>query len=309
MATTVAPPEPLGTAAAPQQPGAPPRPRPSLSSRLVKATSHGPIYVLLIVTAVLWLLPTLGHFVASFRTTADNGARGWWTAITEPSQLTLENYRHVLSDNRIVDSLWNTVLISVPATVLVVVLGAMAAYAFAWIPFPGRDPLFLVVVAMLVVPLQVALIPIARLYGWLGIFGDLAGVIMFHVAFGLPLAVFLLRNFFAGIPGELMEAARMDGAGDTRIFLRVVMPLGFPALASLAIFQFLWTWNDLLVGLVFANPGNRPVTVAIQQQTEEFGLNLNVIAPAAMLSMVVPLIVFLAFQRYFVEGLLAGSNR
>jgi alpha-glucoside transport system permease protein len=309
MATTVAPPEPAPAPAGDAALGPPPKHRRSLAARLVKASSHGPIYVLLIITAVLWLLPTLGLFVASFRTTADNGARGWWTAITEPSQLTLENYRQVLSNNRIVDSLWNTVLISVPATIAVLVLGAMAAYAFAWIPFRGRDPLFLVVVAMLVVPLQVALIPVARLYGWLGIFGDMLGVIAFHVAFGLPLAVFLLRNFFAGIPGELMEAARMDGASDARIFLRVVMPLGFPALASLAIFQFLWTWNDLLVGLVFANPGNRPVTVAIQQQTEEFGLNLNVIAPAAMLSMAVPLVVFLAFQRYFVQGLLAGSNR
>ena len=126
---------------------------------------------------------------------------------------------------------------------------------------------------------------------------------------GSGLGLFLLRNFFAGIPAELMEAARMDGAGDARIFLRVVLPLGFPALASLAIFQFLWTWNDLLVGLVFASPGNRPITVAIQQQTEEFGLNLDVIAPAAFLSMIVPLIVFLAFQRYFVQGLLAGSSR
>jgi alpha-glucoside transport system permease protein len=261
------------------------------------------------VTAVAWLLPTLGLFFASLRTTTENTDRGWWTAVFEPSQLTLQNYRDVLSDSRIVDSLWNTVFITVPATLLVLVIGAMAAYAFAWIPFPGRDGLFLAVIALLVVPLQVALIPVAKLYGWLGIFGDIVGVVMFHVAFGLPLAVFLLRNFFAGIPGELLEAARMDGASDARIFLRIVLPLGFPALASLAIFQFLWTWNDLLVGLIYANPGNRPVTVAIQQQTEEFGLNLNVIAPAAFLSMVVPLIVFLAFQRYFVQGLLAGSNR
>jgi alpha-glucoside transport system permease protein len=275
----------------------------------VAATAHAPVYLILAVTAVVWILPALGLFVASLRTTAANAERGWWTAIFEPSQLTLQNYRDVLADSRIVDSLWNTVLIAVPATVLVVAIGAMAAYAFAWIPFPGRDWLFLAVVALLVVPLQVALIPVARLYGWLGIFGDIPGVVAFHVAFGLPLAVFLLRNFFAGIPAELLEAARIDGAGDTRIFLRVVLPLAFPALASLAIFQFLWTWNDLLVGLVFASPANQPITVAIQQQTEEFGLNIGVIAPAAFLSMLVPLVVFLAFQRYFVQGLLAGSSR
>ncbi len=288
---------------------APPRPRRTLAARLVAATARGPLYVFLVAVAVLWLLPTFGLFIASLRTNADNAADGWWTALTKPSQLTLDNYREVLSDSRIVDSLWNTVLITVPTTLLVILIGSMAAYAFAWIPFPGRDALFLVVVALLVVPLQVGLIPVAKLFGWLGIFGDMTGVVLFHTDYGLPLAVFLLRNFFAGIPGELLEAARMDGASDARIFVRVVMPLGMPALASLAIFQFLWTWNDLLVGLVFASPDNRPVTVAIQQRTEEFGNNLDVIAPAAFLSMIVPLIVFLAFQRSFVQGLLAGSNR
>jgi alpha-glucoside transport system permease protein len=265
--------------------------------------------VILLVISVMWLLPTIGLFIASFRTNADNGATGWWTVFTKPSQLTLENYRKVLQNSGITSSLWNTVLISVPTTLLVLLIGAMAGYAFAWIPFRGRDPLFLVVVALLVVPLQIALIPISELFGTLHLFGTIPGVVLFHTAFGLPFAVFLLRNFFAGIPSELMEAARMDGASEARIFARVVMPLGVPAMASLAIFQFLWTWNDLLVGLVFAGPDNRPITVAIQQQTEEFGLNLDVIAPAAFLSMVIPLIIFLAFQRYFVQGLLAGSGK
>ena len=204
-------------------------------------------------------------------------------------------------------SFWNTVLITVPTTVLVVLIAALAAYAFAWVDFPGRDAAFLVVVALLVVPIQVALIPVARMYGDIGIYGDILGVVLFHVAFGLPFAIFLLRNFFVGIPRDLLEAARMDGAGELTIFLRVVLPLGLPAIASLAIFQFLWVWNDMLVALVFARPESAPLTIAIREQTRQFGSNLDVIAPGAFLSMIVPLVVFFAFQRYFVQGVLAGS--
>src|SRR5207237_10936311 len=165
----------------------------------------------------------------------------------QPAQLTLTTYRTLFHNGDMVHSLRNTVEITVPATVLVVVIAALAAYAFAWMRFPGVDALFLVVVGLLVVPLQVALIPVAQLYARLHLFGTLPGVILFHVAFGLPFAVFLLRNFFVGIPRELLEAARMDGAGEWTIFTRVVLPLGFPAVASLAIFQFLWVWNCLLV--------------------------------------------------------------
>jgi alpha-glucoside transport system permease protein len=168
---------------------------------------------------------------------------------------------------------------------------------------------FLLVVALLVVPLQVALIPLAKLFGDLGIFGDLSGVVLFHTAFGLPFAIFLLRNFFAGIPREMLEAARIDGAGELRIFLKVILPIGLPAIASLAIFQFLWTWNDLLVGLVFAGSDNQPLTVAIREETRQFGTNIDVIAPAAFFSLIVPLAVFFAFQRYFVQGLLAGAEK
>ncbi len=167
--------------------------------------------------------------------------------------------------------------------------------------------LFLLVVGLLVVPLQVALIPVARLFGDIGIFGRIPGVVLFHVAFGLPFAIFLLRNFFIGIPHELLEAARMEGASEMTVFLRVVMPLGLPAIASLAIFQFLFVWNDLLVALVFAGPQNAPLTVAIREQTRQFGSNLDVIATGAFVSMIVPLAVFFAFQRYFVQGILAGS--
>jgi len=284
-------------------------PREPWTTRAVRAVSTGPLHVLLIAIALFWLLPTIGLFVASLRSADANATNGWWNAIGEPSQLTWDNYRELFDNPDIVDSFWNTVSITVPTTVLVVVIAALAAYAFAWVPFPGRDLTFLLVVSLLVVPLQVALIPLARLFGDLGIFGDLSGVVLFHVAFGLPFAIFLLRNFFAGIPREMLEAARMDGAGELRIFLRVILPIGLPAIASLAIFQFLWTWNDLLVGLVFAGSEHAPLTVAIREETRQFGTNIDVIAPGAFLSLLVPLIVFFAFQRYFVQGLLAGAEK
>jgi alpha-glucoside transport system permease protein len=154
---------------------------------------------------------------------------------------------------------------------------------------------------------QIALIPLSKLFGQLGIFGSITGVVLFHTAFGLPFAIFLLRNFFAEIPRELLEAARLDGAGELRLFFTVVMPLGGPALASLAIFQFLWVWNDMLIALIFASPDSAPITVALQQQVRQFGANVDVLAPGAFISMAVPLVVFFAFQRQFVSGLMAGS--
>ncbi len=173
--------------------------------------------------------------------------------------------------------------------------------------FPGRDAWFMVVVGLLVVPVQVALIPVAELFGAIGLFETTPGVILFHTAFGLPFAVFLLRNFFAEIPRELLEAARLDGANEIRLFTRVVLPLGGPAIASLGIFQFLWVWNDLLVALIFADSGSPPITVALQQEVRQFGNNIDVLAPGAFLSMVVPLVVFFAFQRQFVSGVMAGA--
>ncbi len=182
----------------------------------------------------------------------------------------------------------------------------MAAYAFAWIDFPGREITFVVVVALLVVPLQMALIPAARLFGGVGIFGTVWAAILFHIAFGLPFAIFLLRNFFIGLPGDLLEAARIDGASEVQIFRRIILPLGMPAIASLLIFQFIWTWNDLLVGLTFAGE-QTPLNVYIQSQMRTYGTSIDVIAPGTFISMLVPLLVFFAFQRYFVQGILAGS--
>ncbi|MFI9150009.1 carbohydrate ABC transporter permease [Streptomyces sp. NPDC053367] len=279
----------------------------SLGGRLVGWVSGSLVRVFLVVVGLFWLVPTIGLLLSSLRTPEDMNDSGWWTVFTEPAQLTVDNYQKLLDNPDITDSLVNTVLITVPATVLVVVVAALAGYAFAWMEFPGRDWWFLAVVGLLVVPVQVALIPIAELFGKLGLFGSILGVVLFHVGFGLPFAVFLLRNFFAEIPRELLEAARLDGAGELRLFARVVMPLAAPAIASLAIFQFLWVWNDMLVALVFTDAGSQPITVALQTQVRQFGNNIDVLAPGAFISMVIPLAVFFAFQRQFVSGVMAGA--
>jgi alpha-glucoside transport system permease protein len=201
-------------------------------------------------------------------------------------------------------ALETTAYIAIGNTLLVVVVGALAGYAFAWLDFPGRDWIFIGVIGLLVVPLQMALIPMFKLYDLLGISGSVLSVILFHAAFGLPFAIFLLRNFFVGIPKDILESARIDGASEIWIFLRLILPLGLPAIASLAIFQFLWTWNDLIVSLTF---GVTPITVWIFGQLREFATSIDIIAPASFISLIVPLVVFFAFQRYFVQGLLAGS--
>ncbi|MFG2477043.1 carbohydrate ABC transporter permease [Streptomyces fagopyri] len=279
----------------------------SLGSRLASGVSGGIVRVFLLLVGLFWLVPTIGLLLSSLRKPADMSASGWWKVFSEPSQLTVDSYQKLLENSDITNSLLNTVLITVPATLLVVVIGSLAGYAFAWMEFPGRDWWFLGTVGLLVVPVQVALIPIAELFGKIGIFGTIFGVILFHVGFGLPFAVFLLRNFFAEIPRELLEAARLDGAGELRLFVKVVMPLGGPAIASLGIFQFLWVWNDMLVALVFSDSGSQPITVALQTQVRQFGNNIDVLAPGAFISMVIPLAVFFAFQRQFVSGVMAGA--
>jgi alpha-glucoside transport system permease protein len=270
-----------------------------------KTLDSVPLHVFFIVAGALWALPAIGLLLTSLRPVDLFTVSGWWTTFSHPGQLSLDNYRHLFDSPLIAGSFVNSVLIAVPATVIPVICATLAAYAFTWLRFPGRTVLLLVLIALMVVPLQMALIPIAQIYGIVAPPG-IVRVFLFHAAFALPYATFLFRNFFIGIPHELLESARMDGATDARIFRRIILPLAFPAIASFAVFQFLWVWNDLLVGLVFAG-GTPPVTVAILQEMRNFGSSVDVISAASFLSLIPPLILFFAFQRYFVQGLLAGS--
>ncbi len=280
--------------------------RERLSAKVLRVIGKAPVHAVLIAVGLIWLVPTIGIFLTSLLAPEDFQEEGWWQIFSEPARLTFDNYDAVFTNKAITTSLVTTSIIAVGGTVLPILVAACAGYAFAWLDFPGRDWWFILVIALLVVPLQMALIPIFDLYNRVGIFDTRLSLILFHTAFGLPFAIFLLRNFFIGIPKDLMEAARIDGASELRIFVRLILPLGLPAIASLGIFQFLWTWNDLLIALVFGRE-TQPITVAIWSQLRAFGANIEIIAPATFVSLAIPLAVFFAFQRYFVQGLLAGS--
>jgi alpha-glucoside transport system permease protein len=283
-----------------------PRTDETTAQHVLRILGKAPINLVLLAIAVLWLVPTLGLFLTSLMSPDAFQRNGWWKVITHPHLASWQNYSDLIHNTNIPSSLWTTVEISLGGTMLPIMIAALAGYAFAWLDFPGRDWLFIGVIAMLVVPLQMALIPIFTLYDKLSLFDTVLGLILFHTAFGLPFAIFLLRNFFIGIPKDILESARIDGASEMKIFVRLILPLGLPAIASLAIFQFLWTWNDLLVALTFAR-NTQPITVAIYSNLRQFGSNIELIAPASFMSLIVPLAVFFAFQRYFVQGLLAGS--
>jgi alpha-glucoside transport system permease protein len=289
-------------AEAPARPGT----EDTTSARILRFLGKAPVQLVLILVGLLWLAPTFGLLITSLLAPADFSTEGWWQVFSDPGKLTWENYDAIFENDALIDSLWTTLVVAIGGTILPILVASLAGYAFAWLEFPGRDWLFIVVIALLVVPLQMALIPMFSLYNTMRIYDTVWSLILFHTAFGLPFAIFLLRNFFIGIPKDLMEAARIDGASEIRIFVRVIIPLGLPAIASLAIFQFLWTWNDLLVALTFGRE-TQPITVAIFSQLRQFGANIELIAPATFISLVIPLAVFFAFQRYFVQGLLAGS--
>jgi alpha-glucoside transport system permease protein len=281
-----------------------PRARESVAATILRALAKTPLQILLAAIGLLWLVPTIGLLVTSILPASEITTSGWWKIFAHPSLATFSNYSALFHNAGLIGALKTTAYIAVGNTALVVVVGALAGYAFAWLDFPGRDWLFIGVIGLLVVPLQMALIPMFRVYNTLHIGGTVLSVILFHAAFGLPFAVFLLRNFFIGIPKDILESARIDGANEIWIFLRLILPLGLPAIASLAIFQFLWTWNDLIVSLTF---GVAPITVWIFGQLRQFSSSIDIIAPASFISLVVPLVIFFAFQRYFVQGLLAGS--
>jgi alpha-glucoside transport system permease protein len=278
------------------------------SERLIRLVSRGPLHIALIGIAVLWLVPTVGLALTSFRKPPAIASSGWWHSFTQ-WDWTLHNYDSVITATGMGHAWVNSVIITVPATILPLTLGALAAFGFAWVPFPFRDTLFLLIVALMIVPIQTSLVPLLKLFANHGHLNNhYYGIWLAHTAFGLPLAVFLLRNFFFTLPNELIESARIDGASNLAIFRRIVVPLSVPALASFAIFQFLWVWNDLLMALIFvSDPSKQPMTVRIPYLLSTYGQEYNLLAAAAFLLMILPLLVFFSLQRYFVQGLLAGS--
>lgn len=263
-----------------------------------------------VLLAVVWTIPTFGLLLTSFRPQEQILTTGWWTFLADP-RVTLANYQEALFGGATQLSTYvvNSFVITLPSVVIPVSLALLAAYAFAWLRFPGRDLLFVAVFALQVVPIQVALIPLLQVYVDWGLSGSFWTVWLSHSIFALPLAVFLLHNFMRDVPSELVEAARVDGAGHVQVFFRVLLPLLVPAIAAFGIFQFLWVWNDLLVALTFAGGTQEvaPLTVRIAELAGTRGSDWHLLASGAFISMVIPVIVFLTLQRYFVRGLLAGS--
>ena len=293
----------------------------TMSGRLVDFLTRTPVHIVLVGIAILWLVPSVGLLITSFRSRPDIASTGWWEAFRSPN-LTIDNYRQVLEGQQMLESFFNSLIITIPSTLLPLFIGALAAFAFSWIRFPFRDTIFLVIVALMIIPIQMALVPDLTLFAnpcglWGGDCRDLGqslgitqwywGIWLAHTAFALPFAIFLLRNFFVTLPRDLIEAARVDGASNFGIFRKVILPLSVPALASFGIFQFLWVWNDLLNALVFVQGGQLPMTVRISQLQGTYGSEWHLLSAAAFILMFVPLIVFFALQRFFVQGLLAGS--
>jgi len=284
--------------------------RPTPAGRIVAALNRTVIHVSLALIGLIWLVPTLGLLVTSFRPRSDIQSTGWWDIFN--LHLTVDNYRQVLEAQGMLQAFGNTVFIAVPSTLLPLGICALAAYAFSWMRFPFRDTLFLMVVGLLLVPVQVAFIPVLtgfrELVPGLELTRGYGAVWLAHTAFALPFGIFLLRNFFITLPPDMIEAARIDGASDAWIFRKIVVPVSVPAIAAYGIFQFLWVWNDLLMALIFVQDASKfPMTRAIQNLLSQYGTEWHLLAAGAFLLMIVPLIVFFSLQRYFVQGLLAGS--
>lgn len=278
-----------------------------LSARLRGFGRRLPLHLALLLFAILWLAPTVGLLVTSLRPRGDIFGSGWWTAFGSLN-FTLENYALVMEAEDFGQHFWNTFSVTIPSVLFPLLIAAWAAYAFAWLRFRFRNILYLAVFALMTVPVHATFVPNLVLASQLGLTQSYLAIWITHSAYGMPFAIFLLRNFFRGIPRDLFEAAKIDGASEWGIFWRIVMPLSVPAIASLVIFQFLWVWNDLLHALIFIqNPNLLPVTVGINKLLSTYGQEWHLLSSAAFISMVVPLIVFFALQRYFVQGILAGA--
>jgi alpha-glucoside transport system permease protein len=268
-----------------------------------------PVHAIILVISLVWLIPTVGLLVSSFRPRAEILNTGWWHAFVPPSQFTFENYHEVLTQAGMARAFYNSVVIAIPATAMPILVAAFAGYALAQMRFPGRHAVFLIIVGLLIVPLQMTLIPILRMYNVLNMTGTFPAVWLAHTAYGLSFAVYLMRNYIDGLPKELFEIAEIDGATNFLVFYWLVLPLTVPAIASLAIFQFIWAWNDLLVSLVYlgGSPEVAPLTVAISNLVGSRGRGWHLLTSAAFVSVVLPLVVFFSLQRYFIRGILAGS--
>jgi alpha-glucoside transport system permease protein len=270
-----------------------------------------PMRLFLLVVVVIWTVPTLGLLVSSFRGADAIQETGWWVALAQlfTENWTLGNYQQVLFADGMLTSFVNSLLVTVPATVIPITIAAFGAYSIAWMQFPGREILFVMVVGLLVVPLQMALIPVLSAYTTLGLNGTFLGIWLAHTGFGLPLATYILYGYVSGIPKEIIESAHADGATPWLMFTRLVVPLSVPAIASFAIFQFLWVWNDLLVALVFlgTSPEKAVLTAKLAELVGSRGQSWHVLTAGAFVTMILPLIVFFSLQRYFVRGMMAGS--
>jgi alpha-glucoside transport system permease protein len=283
-----------------------------MKKKLTSILSRPLLHIVIVLISFIWLLPSVGLLISSFRVRNDVMSSGWWTVFQHPfefTQYSLENYTHVITSNGMGQAFLNSLLITVPSTIIPIMIAAFAAYAFARMEFPGRQILFVIVVGLLVVPLQMTLIPILRVYNRLGLAGTFIGIWLAHTGYGLPFAIYLLRNFFGALPNDIFESAFLDGASNITAFFRLALPLSVPALASLAIFQFLWVWNDLLVALVYLGGTEKvaPLTVRLSSLVNSLGQNWHLLTAAAFISMILPLIIFFSLQRYFVRGILAGS--
>jgi alpha-glucoside transport system permease protein len=271
-----------------------------------------PVRLSVLVICFLWTIPTLGLLVTSVRNPDLISDSGWWTALLHPfaaDQWTLSNYQQVLDSGGMGAAFLNSLIVTVPSTVIPITIAAFAAYAFAWIPFRGRGILFVIVVGLLVVPIQMSLIPVLKLYSGASLYGTFLGIWLAHTGFGLPLAIFLLYNFMSQLPRDLFESAALDGASHLQTFIRIVLPLSIPALGAFAIFQFLWVWNDLLVALTFLGPSTdlRVMPTALYALLGSRGGQWQLLTAGAFVTMALPLAVFLLLQRAFVRGILAGS--